>query len=251
MTSFSASIRLITRASCDTDATWSVAVTIALWSGFTEEGLSQLPEPQGFALRVAFGVEAGPPPNVFLVGLAMLNGLADLAEQQPLLVAVDDANWLDQASAQTLSFVARRLQAEGVGLVFAVRESMAELEGLLELPIVGLAPEDARRLLGPIETAAVKDAIGFYSATMMHPEEAQRLIREGVRRGVERRGEIKPYRIAHPVKLQIRFNEIANAEVVAMLPGVERPSGNVIVFQGRDMVEVSRFFEAISNIRVQ
>jgi hypothetical protein len=97
----------------------------ALWSRLTEAGLSQLPEPQGSALRVAFGVEAGPPPNAFLVGLAMLNGLADLAEQQPLLVTVDDANWLDHASAQTLSFVARRLQAEGVGLVFAVRESIA------------------------------------------------------------------------------------------------------------------------------
>jgi hypothetical protein len=84
-----------------------------VWSRFTEEGLSQLPQPQGFALRVAFGVEAGPPPNVFLVGLAMLNGVADLAEEQPLLVAVDDADWLDQASVQTLSFVARRLQAGG------------------------------------------------------------------------------------------------------------------------------------------
>ena len=89
----------------------------------------------------------------------MLNGLADLAEQQPLLVAVDDANWLDQASAQTLSFVARRLQAEGVGLVFAVRESMAELEGLLELPIVGLAPEDARRLLGSVLRVHVDEAL--------------------------------------------------------------------------------------------
>ena len=119
----------------------------ALWSRFTEVGLSRLPEPQALALRVAFGVEAGPPPNWFLVGLAMLNGLADLAEQQPLLVAVDDANWLDEPSAQTLSFVARRLQAEGVGLVFAAREMIVELEGLLELPIVGLAPEDALRLL--------------------------------------------------------------------------------------------------------
>ena len=89
----------------------------------------------------------------------MLNGLADLAEQQPLLVAVDDANWLDHASAQTLSFVARRLQAEGVGLVFAVRESLAELEGLLELPIVGLAPEDARRLLRSVLRVSVDEAI--------------------------------------------------------------------------------------------
>jgi len=132
----------------------------------------------------------------------------------------------------------------------------AAIAGDFGVPVVFLSGDqticaDARKLLGPIETAAVKDATGFYSATMMHPEEAQKLIREGVRRGVERRREIKPYKIAHPVKLQIRFNDIVNAEVVAMLPGVERPAGNVIVFQGRDMVEVSKFFEAISNIRAQ
>jgi D-amino peptidase len=132
----------------------------------------------------------------------------------------------------------------------------AAIAGDFGVPVVFLSGDqticaDARKLFGHIETAAVKDATGFYSATMMHPEEAQRLIREGVRRGVERRREIKPYKIAHPVRLQVRFNEIVNAEVVAMLPGVERPSGNVIVFQGRDMVEVSKFFEAISNIRAQ
>lgn len=130
-----------------------------LWSRFTEEGVSRLPEPQGSALRAAFGVEAGPPPSVFLVGLAILSGVADLAEQHSLLVAVDDANWLDQPSAQTLSFVARRLQAEGVGLVFAAREMIAELEGLLELPIVGLAPEDARSLLGSALRVDVDEAI--------------------------------------------------------------------------------------------
>jgi DNA-binding CsgD family transcriptional regulator len=119
----------------------------ALWSGLSDEGVSRLPEPQRTALRITFGLEAGPAPNPFLVGLAMLNGLADLGEERPLLVVVDDAQWLDHASAQTLAFVARRLQAEGVGLVFAAREAIDELEGLLELPIAGLAPEDARRLL--------------------------------------------------------------------------------------------------------
>lgn len=132
----------------------------------------------------------------------------------------------------------------------------AAIAGDFGVPVVFLSGDqticaDARKLLGPIETAAVKEATGFYSGTMMHPEEAQKLIREGVQRGVARRAEIKPYKVSRPVRLQIRFNEIANAEVIAMLPGVERPSGNVIVFQGRDMVEVSKFFEAISNIRVQ
>jgi len=131
----------------------------------------------------------------------------------------------------------------------------AAIAGDFGVPVVFLSGdqticEDAKKLLGPIETAVVKDATGFYSASMIHPEEAQKRIREGVRRGVERRAELKPYRIAHPVKLRIRFNAMVTAEVVAMLPGVERPAGNVIVFQGRDMVEVSKFFEAISNIRV-
>ncbi len=132
----------------------------------------------------------------------------------------------------------------------------AAIAGDFGVPVVFLSGDqticaDAKKLLGPIETAAVKEATGFYSASMMHPEEAQKLIREGVRRGVERRREIKPYRIAHPVTLRIRYNAVVEAEVVAMLPGVERPAGNVIEFRGRDMVEVSKFFEAISNIRVQ
>jgi D-amino peptidase len=132
----------------------------------------------------------------------------------------------------------------------------AAIAGDFGVPVVFLSGDqticaDAKKLLGPIETAAVKEATGFYSASMMHPEEAQKLIREGVRRGVERRREIKPYRIAHPVTLRIRYNAVVEAEVVSMLPGVERPSGNVIEFRGRDMVEVSKFFEAISNIRIQ
>ena len=129
----------------------------------------------------------------------------------------------------------------------------AAIAGDFGVPVVFLSGdqticEDARKLLGPIETAAVKEATGFYSASMMHPEEAQKLIREGVKRGVERRAELKPYRVARPVKLKIRFNDSVNAEVVSYLPGVERPAGNVIVFTGRDMIEVSRFFQAVENI---
>ena len=129
----------------------------------------------------------------------------------------------------------------------------AAIAGDFGVPVVFLSGdqticEDARKLLGPIETAAVKEATGFYSASMMHPEEAQKLIREGVKRGVERRAELKPYRVARPVKLKIRFNDAVNAEVVSYLPGVERPAGNVVVFTGRDMIEVSRFFQAVENI---
>jgi hypothetical protein len=89
----------------------------------------------------------------------MLNGLADLDEEQPFLLVVDDAEWLDHASTQTLGFVARRLQAEGVGLVFAAREAIDELEPLPELSIVGLSPEDARRLLGSALQAQVDEVI--------------------------------------------------------------------------------------------
>lgn len=129
----------------------------------------------------------------------------------------------------------------------------AAVAGDFGVPVVFLSGdqaicEDARKLLGPIETAVVKEATGFYSATMIHPEEARKRIQEGVRRGVERRRELKPYRVARPVELRIRFDAIVNAEVVALLPGVERPSGNVIVFRGRDMIEVARFVSAITNM---
>ena len=120
--------------------------------------LEQLPDPQRDALRTAFGLSAGPPPDRFLVGLAVLGLLADAAEEQPLLIMVDDAQWLDRVSAQTLAFVARRLLAERLGLVFALRESGDEdvLEGLPELAIEGLAADEARLLLdatiaGPLD----------------------------------------------------------------------------------------------------
>ena len=120
--------------------------------------LEHLPIPQRDALSTAFGLTAGPPPDRFLVGLAVLSLLADAAEEQPLVCIVDDAHWLDRVSAQTLSFVARRLLAERVGLVFGLRESGGQhvLEGLPELVIEGLAADEARLLLdaaipGPLD----------------------------------------------------------------------------------------------------
>jgi len=97
---------------------------------------------------VAFGLRAGDAPDRFLVGLAVLSLLAEAAEEQPLLCVVDDAQWLDLASAQTLLFVARRLLAESVGLVLATREPSEELTGFQELVVEGLRNGDARALLG-------------------------------------------------------------------------------------------------------
>src|SRR6516164_228586 len=111
--------------------------------------LGLLPVPQREALNKAFGLSGGSAPDRFLVGLAVLSLLADAAEEQPLICIVDDAQWLDRVSVQMLAFVARRLLAERVGLVFALRESGDEhaLEGLPELVIEGLAVGDAGRLL--------------------------------------------------------------------------------------------------------
>src|SRR5687767_9537302 len=111
--------------------------------------LRDLPTPQRDALTTAFGLSAGPPPDRFLVGLAILSLLADVAEKQPLVCVVDDAQWLDRVSAQTLAFVARRLLAEQLGFVFALRESgdAGTLAGLPELVIEGLPPDAAQQLL--------------------------------------------------------------------------------------------------------
>ena len=112
--------------------------------------LEALPDPQREALGVAFGLTKGTAPDRFLVGLAALSLLSEVAEQQPLLCVVDDAQWLDRASAQALAFVARRLLAEPVALVVATREPEGEFQGLSELLIGGLDEGDARELLGSV-----------------------------------------------------------------------------------------------------
>jgi DNA-binding CsgD family transcriptional regulator len=112
--------------------------------------LAGLPDPQRDALGVAFGLNAGAAPDRFLVGLAVLSLLSGAAEQQPLLCVIDDAQWLDRASAQALAFVARRLLADPVALVFATREPGEEFRGLPELLVGGLGDGDAQELLSSV-----------------------------------------------------------------------------------------------------
>ncbi len=115
--------------------------------------LERLPVPQREALETVFGHSQGSPPDRFLVGLAVLSLLSEVAEEHPVLCVVDDAQWLDQASALTLAFVARRLLAERVGLVFGTREVGEELEGLPDLEVRGLRDGEAR--------AVLSSAVGF------------------------------------------------------------------------------------------
>jgi DNA-binding CsgD family transcriptional regulator len=127
------------------------------------ERVEKLPAPQRDALRVAFGLQEGDPPDRFLIGLAVLTLLTGAAEEQPLACLIDDAQWVDRASVQSLAFVARRVMADPVALIFAVREPSDELTGLPELKVQGLGERDSRLVLasafrGPLDVQ-VRDRI--------------------------------------------------------------------------------------------
>jgi AAA ATPase domain len=112
--------------------------------------LVRLPAPQRDAMRVAFGLCTGDPPDRLLVALALLTLLSEMAAERPLLCAVDDAQWLDRASAQAVAFVARRLATEALAFVFGAREVPDELRGLSEMVVEGLGDGDARALFGSV-----------------------------------------------------------------------------------------------------
>jgi DNA-binding CsgD family transcriptional regulator len=122
-------------------------------------GIEALPEPQRDALRVAFGAGEGPTPDRFLVALAVLNLLSGAAESEPLLCVVDDEQWLDEASGAALAFVARRLLAEAIGIVFVSRDPSDSLAGLPELALEGIGDEDARRLLAERMRGALDERV--------------------------------------------------------------------------------------------
>ncbi len=125
--------------------------------------LERLPAPQREALGSAFGLLDAAPPDVFLVGLAALTLLADAAVERPVFCVVDDAQWLDRVSAGALGFVARRLLADRIGMLFAVREEArlpAGLEGLTELQVRGLPERAARELLASVAAAGLEPGVG-------------------------------------------------------------------------------------------
>jgi DNA-binding CsgD family transcriptional regulator len=123
--------------------------------------LQRLPAPQRDALATAFGLSSGSQPDRFLIGLAVLSLFSEAAEELPLLGLVDDAHWLDRSSALVLAFVARRLGADSVGLVFAVRGAL-ELDGLARLPdlrLRGLSDRHARTLLAAVIGAPLDERV--------------------------------------------------------------------------------------------
>jgi DNA-binding CsgD family transcriptional regulator len=121
--------------------------------------MERLPDPQRDALEVALGLSVGRPPNPLLVGLAVLSLLSEAAEDQPLLCVVDDAQWLDRASARVLAFVAHRLLAEKIAMVFATREPIDALARLSELHVEPLGRRDARALLNSVLPARLDERV--------------------------------------------------------------------------------------------
>ncbi|WP_237047901.1 AAA family ATPase [Lentzea guizhouensis] len=157
-----AGFRVARAAGVESESAFAYAALHQLCLPFLDR-LGKLPGPQREALATAFGLASGPRPTRFMVGLAVLTLLADVADEQPLVCLVDDAQWLDTMSSAVLAFVARRLLAERIALVFVLREANDYLEGLPELQVRGLDDADARALLdsvvkGPVDNR-VRDRI--------------------------------------------------------------------------------------------
>jgi AAA ATPase domain len=126
------------------------------------DGLGELPDPQREALESAFGRSAGPPPDRFFVGLAALTLITEAAIEQPVLCVIDDAQWLDRSSSDALGFLARRLLAEPVAMLFAVRDGRQPsplLTGLPRLELAGLSDDAASELLASHAVGPVDESV--------------------------------------------------------------------------------------------
>lgn len=147
-----------------------------------------------------------------------------------------------------------KMELELNGQIVSEASFSAAIAGHFGVPVVFVSGDqvitsDARRQLGPIEVAVVKEAIGFHAATMLHPEEARRLIRTGVERGINRRDGIKPFAMEEPVTLEVRWEQPVMADIVSLMRGAERLNGRTTTFTGKDMIEVTEFLEVIHHIR--
>jgi D-amino peptidase len=128
----------------------------------------------------------------------------------------------------------------------------AAIAGHFNVPVVMISGDDAvvkeaRAALGDIEAATVKWAYGFHSARTLTPEAACDLIREKAKRGVERSGSLKPWKVAEPTTLDLRFKNYRPSEVLSYLPIVERTDSHSIRFKAKDMIELTRFLEFVTN----
>src|SRR3954464_7464464 len=152
--------RIVRAAGVESEMELAYAGLHQLCAPFADQ-IDSLPGPQQDALDTAFGRRDGDAPNRFIVGLAVLGVLSEVAEQQPLLWMVDDAQWLDAASSQTLAFVARRLEAESVAMVVAMRnhEREDDFARLDELVVSGLEGRDAHGLLAPVLPGPLDDRV--------------------------------------------------------------------------------------------
>jgi DNA-binding CsgD family transcriptional regulator len=197
--------------------------------------LDRLPGPQRDALAITFGLEAGPAPGRFLVALATLNLLSEVAQERPLLCVIDDAQWLDRASAQVLAFVARRCQTESVAILFAARTPTLDLAGLPELVVDGLDDADARALLASairklLDERVADQLVGerFHRRSVktlgeLTPQEAQiaRLARDGLSNAaIGARLFISRHTVAyHLRKVFAKLDVTARNQLGSALPG--------------------------------
>lgn len=170
------------------------------------EHLDRLPEPQRDALATAFGMHAGQPPDRFLVGLAVLSLLADVAEEQPLVCVIDDAQWFDPISAQTLAFVARRQLADPVALVFALRgeHEDQELTGQPTMVVRGLRDADAHALLDTVLTGDVDHRV---RETIVAETRGNPLALLELPRGLSRAELSFGFGLAHAVPLETQLEQ--------------------------------------------